>query len=1042
MNNIKNILLALFICSFGIPYIAAQEPLKVTVKVVEPYKHSPIVGAIITATSFNGSVKTDEKGEAVLSVTSLKGELVVWFPGYYSNTQSISGRTIVNVTMIPDNKYGYNENIILPFRGSIKDQEKSTSLSSIQKKNISLSKISVDQAFSSIPGIQRIDKSGMPGEGSYFSIRGINTVIGNSSPLFVLNGVPQFPDMNESPVIGGYSKDIFNSINIQDVENITVLKGADAAIYGSLGSNGVILIETDKATDLDTKVQFIGQYGVDYNQSKMPVMGVNDYKRYIGEMALTAYSDMAEALKQFPYLIDDPNYYYKYLYNNNTDWQSLIYKPSFVTDNLLKIKGGDAIAKYDLSFGYLNKKSQLKGTGYTRYMARINSDVNLSKHFSLFGNFSMVYSENNLQEQGMLPFTNPVIAAMKKAPIFSPYIKDADNKESPDYAVIRADNGSLIVNNMVSNPLAIVNKVEAQSKVYDIQLNGGLNVTVNDYLKLYGIVGLYYNLNREQIFIPGMDIKAIMPLEDSLAKNTARAGVGESFNLYSSVSGTYTRTFNSLHAIRIMAGGQMAINSNQYDMGSGRNTSSDFYKTLTYVNSVGRQFWGYDDPWNWMNFYLNAQYVYNNQFGIGLNSSFDAASSSGLDAPRFLFFPAVNAAWYAKNSALLNQFDWLNKLTLRAEYSTTGNSRFSSMFSKDYYTVKPFRGISGLVRAGIPNTKLQSEITRTINLGIDLSMLDNRIDVTFDCYKSKSSNVILPSEISSAYGLNYYYDNVASIQNKGLDLAFQVALIMKHDFRWYIGATISKNINEVLDLGGSTSIINTFSDGSAVITEVGKPLYSFYGFKTNGIYATTSEALSDGFVNEHSYSFAAGDVHFVNQNSDKVINDKDRVNLGSAEPDFFGNINTTFQFKGFELSTTLSYSVGNKAYNALRRELESEKDFGNQLVSVNRRWAMEGQVTDIPRASYGDPMGNSHFSDRFIEDASYLKIKEVMLSYKFQFFKRTTTVYVSGENLYTFTKYLGQDPEFMYSYDSQLKGFDYAKVALARSFRIGFELSL
>jgi TonB-linked SusC/RagA family outer membrane protein len=1040
MNKLRNILLALFICFNGISYIMAQELLQVTVKVIEPYAHTPIVGAVITGSGIAGSIKTNEQGEATFSVSSLNGQIVVWYPGYYSNTQSIAGRSLVKVTMVPADKFGYSENVFLPFRGKVNEEEKSTSLSSIQKNNISLSKISVGQTFSSIPGVQRIDKSGMAGEGSYFSIRGVNTIIGNSSPLIVLNGVPQFPDMGESSVISGYSKDIFNSIDAQDIENITFLKGSDAAMYGSLGSNGVILIETDKATDLDTKVQFIGQYGADFNQSNMPVMGVNDYKRYMGEMVLTAYDDMADALELFPYLVDDPSYYYKYLYNNNTDWQDLIYKPSFVTDNLLKIKGGDAIAKYDLSFGYLNKKGQLDGTGFTRYMARINSDVNLSKNFSLFANFSMVYSENKLQEQGMLPYTNPLVAAMKKAPLLSPYIKDADNNESPDYAKIYDSDGNLIVNNMVSNPLALIHKVEAESKIYDIQLSGGLNITVNNYLKLAGLAGLSYNIDRQRCFIPGMDIEAIMPLDNLLAKNTVRAGVGESFNMYYSANGTYTRTFNSVHSIRVIVGGQVAINTNKFDAGSGRNTSSDFYKTLTYVNAVGRKFWGSDNLWNWMNFYLNAQYVYNNQIGVGLNSSLDAASSVGDDATRFSAFPSLNIAWYAKNSPLLRSVEWINKLNLRAEYSTTGNSRFSSMYSKNYYMVEPFRGISGLVRSGMPNTSLQSEITRTLDLGFDFSALDNRLDITFDYYNGKSSDVILPSSISSAFGVDYYYDNVASIKNSGIELGFQAAVLRNQNLKWYVGASIAKNKNEVTDLGSANSIVTEYSDGSALVSEIGKSLYSFYGYKTNGIYASSSDALSDGFINEKGYSFAAGDVRFVNQNSDKVMNSSDRVNLGSAEPDFFGNIYTSVQYKSFELAITLNYSYGNKAYNALRRELESETDFGNQLVSVNRRWASEGQITDMPRATYGDPMGNSRFSDRFIEDASYLKIKEVMLSYKLKFMPGST-MYVSGENLYTFTDYLGQDPEFMYSYDSQLKGYDCAKVALARSFRVGFKLN-
>ena len=254
----------------------------------------------------------------------------------------------------------------------------------------------------------------MQGEGNYFSIRGANSVTANSTPLIVINGVPYMPDMNESGIIGGFSRNILGAMNAHDIENITVLKGADAAMYGSLGSNGVIMIETDKAVDLDTKVEFIGQYGFDMNQAKLPVMGVNDYKSYISNVALTKYSDMADVLTQFPYLIDNPTSYYNYKYNNNTDWQKEIYSPGSFTDNVLKIKGGDAIAKYDVSLGYQDKAGQLKGTSYSKFYTRLNADVNLNKQISLFSTVSMAYINNQMQEQGMLEETNPLLTAFKK----------------------------------------------------------------------------------------------------------------------------------------------------------------------------------------------------------------------------------------------------------------------------------------------------------------------------------------------------------------------------------------------------------------------------------------------------------------------------------------------------------------------------------------------------------------------------------------------------------------------------------------------------
>lgn len=1043
MNKYKIVILILFIFLSHIS-VMAQDLVKLEGTVVDPYNNAPIEGAVISFSGHERSVKTDDKGYFQVEVKSLKGEISVWYPGYYTNVQPIANRKKMRFVMVPQDKYGYSNNMILPLKGITNIRGKQTNLSAIQKSNINLSKVDVDQSLINIPGLQVIGKGGMQGEGNYFSIRGANSVTANSTPLIVINGVPYMPDMNESGIIGGFSRNILGSMNAHDIENITVLKGADAAMYGSLGSNGVIMIETDKAVDLDTKVEFIGQYGVDMNQAKLPVMGVNDYKSYISNVALTRYSDMADVLTQFPYLIDNPTSYYNYKYNNNTDWQKEIYSPGSFTDNVLKIKGGDAIAKYDVSLGYQNKAGQLKGTSYSKFYTRLNADVNLNKQISLFSTVSMAYINSQMQEQGMLEETNPLLTAFKKAPLLSPYEKDADNNILPDLAAIRDADGNLIVNNMVSNPLAVVSSVKMKEHLYDIQMNFGLNYKFTDAFSVKGLIGLYYNRSFQSAFVPGVSEQTIMPLDNQIAVNTIKAGQGESFNLYFNLNANYSKTFNGIHAFNASLGTQVAMNKSEFDGGKGINSSSDFYKTLNYVSTTGgRSFFGYNDVWNWLNYNLSTQYVYNNQIAAGINLSMDASSSTGPDAARYHLYPAFNVAWYAKNS-LFKDVDIINNLTLRAEYVTTGNSRFSSSLSKYNYLNKVFRQLSGLTRAGIPNTGIVPELNKTFGVGADLSLWNHRLDMTLDYYHSKNSNLIMPRSISSAFGVNYLYDNVATAKNSGFEAGLQLAVVQTRNWKWYVGGTISFNKNEITDLDGENSLVLNMTDGSAIISEVGKPTYSFYGYQSKGVFSTSEEAETAGkngapLTNISGQAFEAGDIHFVDQNNDGVIDDRDRVNLGSAAPDYYGNVFTSLQYRNFELSATFGYSKGNKMYNAVRQSMESMKDFTNQLLSVNNRWTSEGQETRMPRATYGDPMGNARFSDRWIEDASYIKLKELMLSYKLKFLAGTT-VFVSGENLFTITDYLGLDPETMYSYDSSMRGFDYGKIALPRSIKFGFKL--
>jgi len=1011
--------------------------------ILEPYYNNPVEGAIVSITGLKESVKTDKDGKFSVKLASSTGEISVWFPGYYTSKQPISGRKTITVILIPEEKSGYSENMLLPFKGSTNIREKQTNLFSIQKKDISINKTDIEQVFSKIPGLQVIGKSGMPGEGSFFGIRGTNTFTASSSPLIVVNGIPYMPDMNESGIIGGFSKSVLNSLNPRDIQNITVLKGSDATLYGSLGSNGVIMIETDKAVDLDTKVEFSSQLGVDLNQSTMPVMGVKDYKNYISNVSLTKYSDMASALASFPYLVDDQTYYYKYLYNNNTNWQNLIYTPGITTDNVLKIKGGDEIAKYDISIGYKNKGGQMVGTNYSKYYCRANADVNLSRKISFNSSIMMSYMDYSLQEQGILENTNPLLAAMKKGPIFSAYDKDANNNLLPSYASIRDADGNLIENNSVSNPLALVNKVTATDQDYDIQINAGLNYKMNDNISINGIMGLYYFFSRQNFFMPGVTETSIMPLSNLLANNTVRSAQGVTFNTYFNLNANYKKTFNDIHLVKASIGAQVAINNNEYNAASGYNTANDYYKTLGYVSSSSRNYYGYLNAWNWMNYNANAQYIYNQQLAFGANISVDASSSTGTDATLFQVYPAVNATWMAKNS-ILKDVNTINKLNIRAEYSTTGNSRYSSSLSKYYYVSKVFNELSGLTRSGIPNTKIVPEFNQTFNLGTDVSVLNNRLDLTADVYYTKNSNLIMPVSSTSSYGTDYVYANAASAENKGVELGAQFAVIQTKDLKWYVGATVSSNKSDVLSLGGQKNMVMSMSDGSAVISEVGNSLYSFYGLQvdeSNPVFSTSDQAKNAKLRTAAGKYYQAGDMHFVDQNNDSIIDDRDRINLGSANPTFFGTINTSIQYKGFELSANFGYSLGNKMYNAVRRSMESMSDFTNQLVSVNNRWMSEGQVTSMPRASYGDPLGNSQFSDRWIEDASYLKLKELTLSYNFKFMNGTT-VYITGENLFTITRYLGLDPENMYSYDTSLRGFDYGKVALPRSFKVGFNVKL
>jgi len=373
----------------------------------------------------------------------------------------------------------------------------------------------------------------------------------------------------------------------------------------------------------------------------------------------------------------------------------------------------------------------------------------------------------------------------------------------------------------------------------------------------------------------------------------------------------------------------------------------------------------------------------------------------------------------------------------------TGNSRFSSKYGKYYYTSNPYQTISGLVRANVPSTQLKAERDRTLNVGLETSLLQNRITLGVGYYNTQASDVIISGQRSVVLGTSDFYNNEAKLESKGLELTLSVAPIYSRDFRWYLGGSLTTLKNKVKSLGSLNEIVSTLDDGAQLVTRTGENPYAFYGLRSLGVFATTAEAQQAN-LSAHGQKFEAGDVHFNDKNGDGAIDDGDREIIGSATPDLFGSFFTRFEYKGFALDMTFAYSVGNDAYNAVRRITESSSDFSNQAQSVNRRWLMEGQHTDMPRVRWADPVGNNLFSDRWIEDASYLKLRDVTFSYTWNKpwlnFLQGGTAFITGQNLLCFTKYLGMDPEFAYSYSPLMQGVDYAKVAAPRAVKIGVNL--
>ena len=797
MKKIKRILSisALLVC--GVANTWGQGGQKLTGKILSA-TNQPVEGAIVTVLD-TMNVTTNKEGAFQFEVKDLSkaGEISVWAPGYFSVKQLIRERSNIVITLIPENQYKYNETMILPFRREGEMQlEDYTAATNIAKKDFMPGTTKIDRALTGqVAGLQVKRSSGMPGEGSYYNLRGIRTLTGDNAPLIVINGVPHMPDKTPSALIDGFTRDIFQFYHLQDIQNITILKGAEAAMYGSMGSNGVILIETDgtASNDLETRVSYYGSYGINWNDKRMPVMGLDDYKQYLADMGMTISKDPQNFYNNFPFMQNPNDPRYNYLYNNNTDWQDLIYKNTASTDHLFRVEGGDNIAKYDLSLGYYRENGLMDNTSMERFHTLLNANVLVNKQLNIFATVGLAYMNGHYQMQGMDITTNPILAAYARSPFLSPYEKDREGNTLKTYAS-HFYGRSKSRDYSVSNPLAIVNTLDSRNRQYDLNMKAGIAYNPFRELTLTGTVGLYYNYDNEHLFIPGASEATIVPLSDKygLRNNAVSDGVAVTTNFFANLNASYKKTFNYVHQLNAIAGWQLMTTKNEYDAGEGRNTGNDFYQTLGSTID-GRRFLGYINSWNWTNFYGHADYTYNNMVQASVNIAVDAASSTGTDVARFYTYPSVGVTLLGKGWKPLLDATWLNKLNVRAEYGLTGNSRFSSQMGGYYYSTVPYMQLSTIVRSNIPNVSLKPEKNASLNLGLDLSVLNNRLNVSFDYYNNQISDMISAMPLSSVYGSVPYYANVGKLENTGIELSVQASLVRTRNFEWIVGGNITRS---------------------------------------------------------------------------------------------------------------------------------------------------------------------------------------------------------------------------------------------------------
>ena len=929
--------------------------------------------------------------------------------------------------------------------------------------------------------VRTIMRSGTVGLGGLMLMQGVNSINASAQPLIVLNGVIQDLQDSYSAIHEGFYNNTLAAIDVNDIEKITVLKNA-TSIYGAKGANGVILIDTRRGHSMATRIE-AQAYGSYTMTPRLPqMMNAEQYRIYANELM----GDITTTKDRFPFLWDHDNYYYN-MYHNETNWSDYIYQNAWAQNYRVNVQGGDEAAMYNFSLGFADGASTIKSNDFNRLNIRFNTDINLAKNLNT--RFDISYSRivRDLRDDGIQqdlnagPMVSPGFLSLIKAPFLSPYrynnsgeltgaLENADNFAQISNSVL--DNKT--VNNSYANPLSILeygdgnNKNNQEYTVFDVTIAPEWKIG-----KGWSASTLFnYTLHRtsEKYFRPMTGTPNFLIVGTGYSQNEVRSFFSKEEAIYNDTRVTWEKkagyhNFNAFGGFRFS---NFAYDSNFMSAhNTGNDKLPDVKAQYSYATTDGEE-----NVWRNMSYYANLDYNYQNKYYLQGSVAAETSSRFGRETEGGIqfagvswgIFPSLQAGWLVSAEPFFNT-DVVNVLKLRAGIDYSGNDNISNNAAFTYFeNVQYSDKLMGVKMANIENQAIQWETTRRLNFGLDMQAFDNRLRISGDVFHNTTNNLLTLKELSYLTGLQYYWCNGGAMNNTGATVNITGRAINTKDWKWEVGANIGTYKNEVTKLPDGTTF-NSQKDGAlygyttdiydaTILTAVGQAAGVFFGYETDGVYANAADVPTD--VNGKPLStqdvntgiltpFEAGDVKFVDQNGDNIINLQDRVIIGNPNPDLYGNISSNLMYKNFSLSATLNYSLGNDVYNYQRALLESGSSFYNQTTAVTNRWKTEGDITDMPRASYGDPKGNNRFSDRWIEDGSYIRLKDITLAYNVPVkasWLQGLTVWCAGTNLLTFSKYLGSDPEFSFSNNVLYQGIDNGLLGQSRSFQLGVKINL
>ncbi|MEJ5961432.1 SusC/RagA family TonB-linked outer membrane protein [Pedobacter immunditicola] len=978
--------------------------------IVNDEKGIPIPGVTVVQKSTKKASETDLNGNFKLINVPANATLIFSFVGYVTKEIPLNGKTQLNISLLPDSK-SLNDVVVVGY-GTQRRAATTGAIASVKADELTQTPIAnVAQGLQSrVSGVQITQNSAAPGGNISVRIRGINSINGTSEPLYVIDGI--------QVVNSGGITDIspLSTINPEDIESIDVLKDASStAIYGSRGANGVVLITTKRGKNGTTKVAFDSYYGQQKVTKTLAVLNAAEFAKSDNEV----YNRIIYA---------DP-----LSVGEGTDWQELIFRTAPIQSHQLSINGGSEKTQFLVSGNFTAQDGIVVNSDFKRYSFRVNLDHQISETFKVGTSLSPSYSVNNSVPYGSTSqdgaaFSGSLMgAALAAPPTLLPYREDGTL-----YPFALQSGG---VNAEVVNPLglaSILNKTDVKRTLANVfgeaRLLPGLTYRASFSADLQSSLRNFYSPRS-----------IVNPLTVNVTSgNAAKTNANSTLLLHESIL-TYDKKFHEHHSLKVT--GVFATQSNHFTSNSansngfGNDVTANEALQLGLVQSVSSNRTAYR-----IDSYLGRiNYGFKDKYFLDLTARKDGSSVFGA-SHKYGFFPAVAVAWRVIEEPFMQEQNFIDDLKIRASYGKTGNAGAISPYqslslvgtsgNNNYEFNRAYN--LGIAATGISNPDLRWEQSLQTNIGVDLAFLKNRITFIVDVYDKKTTGLIYNQLLPLSSGYSSMLGNFASIQNRGIEMAAN-AKLLTGNFKWSVNGNFSINRNEVLSIVGGVS--ETFISSYSVI-KVGQPLGIFKTYVFDGIYQTGETVLSGS-------GSRVGGTKVKDVNGDGIISSSDQVISGNPNPKFIYGFSSNMGYKNFDLSAFFAGSEGNRIYNLSRYNFENPSGGKNTFAGVASRWSTTNASNEFV-STQGNQGSRLPISDRFIEDGSFLRLKNVTLGYKLPPIKSiySLRLYVSANNLFTMTNYTGYDPEVnSFGNSNTVLGVDNIVYPQSKSILFGVQLA-